>query len=330
MTVIITIVGLGQIGTSVGLSLKPHKELILRHGYDREYGVCRRAEKMEALDKSFLNLPNSVTKADIVLLSVPMSEIRKTLEIIAPELKEGAVVMDTAPVKGVVAEWAAELLPDQRHYVGLVPVINPAYLHSTDSGQDAAKEDLFRGTPMLIAAPPTTASAAVKLSADLTRLLGATPLFAEIVEMDSLMAATHVLPQLMAAALINATVDQPGWQEGRKLAGRPFVEATNPLTQMGGPEALSNSALYGAENVTRLIDTLIASLQHIRNDIAENNLESLETRLQRATSNRERWWRQRLAADWSTEYTAPAELPTASEIFGRLIGINRSRKRDKE
>lgn len=330
MTVKITIIGMGQIGTSVGLALKEKKDLLERRGYDREIGTARQAEKRGALDNVFLNLPNAVREADIVFLSLPMNEVEETLKIIAPDLRDGAVVMDTAPVKEVVAEWAAALLPADRYYVGLVPVINPAYLHTVDSGVEAAHEDLFRDTPMLIAAPPGTASAAVKLAADLTRLLGATPLFAELVELDSLMASTHILPQLIAAALVNATVDQPGWHEGRKLAGRPYAEVTGPIAHMSTPEALANSALLNQSNTLRTLDGFIASLQTIRADIATENQEALTKRLKRAYEGRDRWWKQRLAADWSTEQVPKPELPTASEIFGRMLGLGRKHNKQED
>ena len=53
-------------------------------------------------------------------------------------------VMDTAPAKQIVMEWAVELLPSGRFYVGLSPVINPAYLNDTAFGLDAAHPDLFK------------------------------------------------------------------------------------------------------------------------------------------------------------------------------------------
>jgi prephenate dehydrogenase len=329
MTVRITIVGLGQIGTSVGLALKEQGDVLERRGYDRELGISRQAEKLGALDKVYINLPNAVSDADIVFLALPMHEIHETLKTIAPDLHDGAVVIDTAPVKGVVAAWSAELLPEGCYYVGLVPVINPAYLHIVDSGLDAAREDLFRDTPMLIASPPGTASAAVKLAADLTRLLGATPLFAELVEIDSLMAATHVLPQLIAAALVNATVDQPGWHEGRKLAGRPYAEVTGPIAHMGSPEALAESSLLNQDNVLRTLDSFIGALQSMRADIVAQEPKKLQNRLRRAFEGRSRWWRERLAADWSSEQMPRTELPTASEVFGRLLGFGRRHPDDE-
>ncbi len=125
-------------------------------------------------------------------------------------------------MKEEVAIWAKEILPAGRHYVGLTPVLNPAYLQEHKSGVEAARADLFRGGLMAIVVPPQTASEAVKLAADLTRLLGAAPLFADPMEVDGFMAATHILPQLLAVVMLNVTVDQPGWEDSVKWPVEPL------------------------------------------------------------------------------------------------------------
>lgn len=326
MAVTITIIGLGQIGASVGLGLQEHTALITRCGFDLDSSICQKAAKTGALDKTFRDLSQAVSAADLVLLALPVDQIRLTLEQITSHLKAGAVVMDTAPAKGAVARWAAELLPQGCEYIGLLPVINPDYLLTIDSGLGAAQYDLFVNTPMLIAAPPGASSSAIRHAADLARLLGAAPLFAEVAEMDSLMASTHILPQLMAAALINATTDQPGWQEGRKLAGRPYAEATAPLSLMGSPESLSRAAVLNAEDTLRAIDTLIASLQRIRSDIASQDNDALRQRLERARSGHERWWQERLSAEWNTEIPKSNELPERPDFFGMLLGSRKPKK----
>jgi prephenate dehydrogenase len=282
--------------------------------------VARQAEKLGAVDKVALNLPNSVREADLVLLALPTDQIRETMEYIAGDLKEAAVVMDTAPVKEAVANWAREILPPGRNYVGLTPVINPAYLQMHESGVGAARADLFKAGLMAIVVPAGTASEAVKLAADLTRLLGATPLFADPMEVDGLMASTHILPQLLAAALLNITVDQPGWRDGRKMAGRAYAEVTGPVVQLDEPGALCSSALLARDNVVRVIDSAIAALVAIRNDIQEQDQAALSARVDRARGGRERWWHERQVADWSNENPSP-ESPKASEVFGRLFGL---------
>jgi prephenate dehydrogenase len=323
-TVQVTIVGLGQIGTSIGLALAEHKELVRRVGHDRESAISRAAEKKGALDSVSLNLPNAVHNAHIVVLALPLDQIRPTLEVIASELKEDALVIDTGPAKEVVAEWAKELLPDRRYYVGLTPVINPVYLHAVETGIEAAHADLFRKGMIAVVTPPGTPSEAIRLATDFIRLLGSEHLFVDPVEIDSLMAATHILPQLMAAALLNITVDQPGWTEGRRIAGRPYAELTSPIAQFGDISALANAAIVNRANVLRVIDSLSAALRVMRDDIQEGNEEALNERLERARDGRVVWLHQRQVANWTAEATAPGvELPTSSEWMGRLFGLNK-------
>lgn len=326
MAVNITIIGLGQIGTSVGLALADQTELVYRLGHDRELGKARKAEKMGALDKVSLNLPSAVRDADLVLLALPVDQIKDTLEVMKEDLKEGVVVMDTGPVKQVVAAWVSEILPPERYYVGLTPVLNPVYLHDIDSGLEAAHPDLFRDGLMGIVSPPGTPSEAIKLAADLTRLLGASPLFADPVEMDGLVAATHILPQLIAAGLLNATVDQPGWQEGRKIAGRSYADVSAPVMYPTEPKTLTTAAMLNKENVVRVLDSAVASLNTMRKDLLNEDAQTLEERLNRARQGRQTWLHGRLAADWAAEETTTVEAPTASEVFGRFIGSGRKKK----
>lgn len=330
MTIQITIVGMGEIGTSIGLALADHTDKLKRVGHDRNMALARQAQKMGALDSTAMNLPKSVREADIVLLSLPIDQIRETLTIIAPDLREDAVVMDTGPVKEVVAAWAGEVLPEKRHYVGLTPVINPQYLHGIDSGIEAAHADLFRNGMVAIVAPPRTASEAIKLAADLTRLLGANPMFVDPLEIDSFMAATHTLPQLMAVALLNTTIDQPGWREARKVAGRAYAEVTSPGVQFSEPAALSRSAILNRENIIRSIDGVIAALQKLRTDIENEDRSALESRLERARQGRKIWWSQRQAADWASEEMGDTSMDslTRSDMVGRLFGYRRRKKPD--
>lgn len=330
MPIQITIIGLGQIGGSIGLALAEHKQLVTRIGHDKSLEIARQAEKAGAIDKIVANLPASVRGTDLVILALPVDQVRETLEFIASDLRQGAVVMDTAPVKQVVTAWAKELLPVGCHYVGLTPVINPVYLHAVDSGLNAARQDLFHDGLMGITTAPGTASEAIKLATDLTKMLGSNPFFADIVEMDSLIAATHLVPQLMGVALINATVNQPGWREARKVAGRAYAEATGAYANLGEFKALGTAALLNQENVLRVVDNILAHLHDLREMIAQQDNAQLDIELEQAHQSRDQWWAQRKAANWLAEEVAPGiEVPTSGEVMGRLIGLGRKPKPKK-
>lgn len=316
----ITIIGTGQIGASVGLALAAHGDKLKRIGHDRELAIARRAEKMGALDRVAINLPQSVENADIVLLSIPLDQIKDTLAIIARDLKEGAVVIDTAPVKEIVAQWASQLLPNRRYYVGLTPVLNPAYLRSAEAGVESARADLFRDGVIAVVSPRGASSEAIRLATDFVHLLGADHMFADAVEMDSLMAATHLLPQILSALLLDVTVDQPGWREARKVAGRAYANVSAPLAEADGPEALIAAARSTPVNMLRVLDSAIASLQTFRAGLLDEDPTPLVKRLQHAGEGGRRWWIQRQQANWSADESTSRETPSYTSIGERLLG----------
>ena len=325
MTVQITIVGLGQVGASAGLALAEHKSLLHRVGHDKDPGIAKQAQKMGAVDDVKFNLPSAVREAKIVLLSLPAHEMRSTMEIIAPDLPEGAVVLDTAPVKEAVAQWAQEILPEGRYYVGLAPAVNPAHLHRSEMGVETATADFFNNGLISLNALPGVPEEAVKLATDLIHLLGATPVYGDTVETDGLMASTHLVPQLLAVAMLNAIVDQPGWNDARKLAGRPFALLTSAAAYQDGFESLTEAALLNQKNVTRVLDTVIGVLSGLRQDIAEGDREGVSERIEQALISRERWLTERLSAKW-TEGEKPdlSEIPSVWERM--LVGSRKKRK----
>ncbi len=327
MTIQITIIGLGQIGASAGLALGDYADDVFRVGHDKDPLAARKAKQEGAVDKTTLTLQNAVKDAHVVLLALPVHAIRPTLEHISQDLKEDAVVIDTAPIKRVVEEWAEELLPPQRYYIGLTPVINPAYLQDFDFGIEAARKDLFEGTLMGLVSGPKANAQAVNLATSLIQLLGAKPFFVSVAEMDGLMTMTHIMPRLMAAALLSATTTAPGWRDGRKLAGRAYAQVSEPLGFGGYPEALTNMVLHNNDNVTRVIDDAIRSLYDLRQAAADQDEDALNAYFQEAQKSRNRWWVDREDGDWS-DTKASEDSPDLGRrsTLKRILGFGGTRQ----
>jgi prephenate dehydrogenase len=313
MTVQITIVGLGQIGASIGLALKARNLDVRLVGHDKDVETAKEAQKLGAVDDVKYNLPASVQDARIVILALPFAGIRETLEVIAEDLPEGSLIIDTAPSKDAVAAWAKDLLPPGRYYVGLTPAINPAYLHGTEFGVKAARADLFDKGLMAVNAPMGTPESVFNLTMDLVALFGATPLLMDSMEADGIFAAIHMLPQLASSALLDATVDKPGWQEARKLAGRPYASVTAGSAYHDDVLSLADSVLQNRENVVRLLNAYLTSLIQLRDEIEDNDREALERRLEAAAGGRIRWLNERSIADW-LQYERPRiDIPSFGE-----------------
>lgn len=320
MPVKITIIGLGQIGASMGLALAAHKDKVVTTGNDKEIGVEQRAKKLGAVDQTSHNLPAAVEGADLVILALPVSEIRDTFRYIAQDLRKDAVVVDTAPVKVEVAKWAEELLPESAHYVGIAPAISAKHLPGTETALDSARADLFTKGIFLISTPPGVPGEAVKLVSDLIDLLGATSVLTDFVESDGLMTGVHLLPQLISAALLNATLDQPGWSDLRKTASRNFYAATAALADSDGPESLGTSSIHTRENTIRVLNNFINALIDLRDDL-ESDETSFRKRLTSALNGRINWLLERNKAEWTQMPGEKIERPSMMEtLLGSKLG----------
>ena len=319
MTVKVTIIGLGQIGASMGLALASHKDQVTTTGHDKSQAVARMAQKAEAVDKIDFNLPASVEGADIVILALPLDEIYKTLKYIAQDVREDAVLMDTAPSKTTVAKWVKELLPPKRHYVGLSPALNPKVLENTGRGPEAARADLFAKGLIAISTPEGTPEEALKLATGFVNLLQAEPYFVDQAEIDGIMASAHLLPGLAAFSLTEAIMAQPGWPDIRKMAGKSFTEVMR-LFETEEPSALAEITLQNHENALRVLDDYIAALQSLRDEITEKDSKKLGTHLSETGKRLENWRHERHQGNWQVLGTSKEALPKMGDILKQQVG----------
>ncbi len=320
MPVKITIIGLGQIGGSIGLALAAHKDKVVTTGHDKDYGVEQRAKKLGAVDQTNHNLPDAVENADLVILALPLTEMRETFRFIAQDLRKDAVVVDTAPVKAEVVKWARELLPETVHYVGIAPAIGAKHLAMTETALDAARADLFTKSVFLVSAPPGASEEALQLVSGFIGLLDSIPVLTDFFESDGLMTTAHLLPQLISAALLDATLGKPGWSDLRKTASRNFFAATSTLADSDGAEALGMASIHNRENVARALNNFINALIDLRDDL-ENDEESFRKRLSSSLQGRVNWLLERDKAEWSKMPEESFERPSLMEtLFGSKLG----------
>jgi prephenate dehydrogenase len=328
MTVQITVVGLGKMGTSIGLGLAAHTNQVSRVGHDREPLTAREAQGKGAFDQIHFNLPNAVKNADIVILAEPVDEIEETLRFITQDLKPGAVVLNTAPIHSAFFRWAHEVMPAERYFLSFTPIINAIYLEETKNGVGGAHVDLFKDSLVIISNPPGMEGNAIKLATDLASMLGCSPYFADPLEADGLLAAAEILPGLVAAALVNTTMQQPGWSESRKIAGHSYTAGTEPVNHLTETKKYGAAARLNHENVVRMLDFYIFELQTLRTAILQDDDNGLHIWLEKAFKGRSSWLNERYSAAWNHN-PMTGQLPTSGEVMGRLIGLGRKKDKSK-
>jgi prephenate dehydrogenase len=324
----ITIIGLGLIGGSIGLGLTAGAKTIHVVGHDIDSGQGKLAQKK--VHESRVNLIDACQDADLVILAIPITGIRETLELIAPNLKQGCVVTDTATLKEPVLAWAAETLPDGVPFVGGDPLLNPDLRPKELTplqGLEQARADLFQDGLYALCPAAKTHPTAVKRVSDMVNLLNARPFYVDPVEHDGMRAAVEGLPTLVGLALMYQVSESPGWQEARKLADHIFSMATAPLAD--DAEIQRASLLLNADHLLPRVDAMIQGLAQLREWIAAKNAPALEEFIDRAVSARTRWLIDRAKGDWDEEL---AELGISGTLgsLGNMFGFGSSRRQPKE
>lgn len=297
----IAIVGLGRIGGSIGLALKKSNVDLEVVGHDKDHRATQQAQKRGAVDKTDWNLLNACEGAGLVILALPLGEIRGTLDALAKDLPPGVIVTDTASSKAPVLEWA-QVLPAGVHFVGGDPIISPARSAAAGTtGIDAADAALFQGAYYCLTPAPTVDPGAVEVVTGFVSLLGAKSLFLDPAEHDGLVTGAQHLAYILSATLLQATTASAGWREMSKFAGADYMAATELAAR--DPVSQREMVLHHRDHLVRWIDLSIETLKDLRSAISRGDGEALDERFKRLVEAREEWLRGDVGAEPGVDLT---------------------------
>lgn len=329
----ITIIGLGTTGASMGLALQKEESNFTIVGHDRDPQASREAGRIGAVQKTEWNLHNACDGADLIILTVPLSELAELFGHIKSDLKPETVLFANVNVLRPAIALAEQYLSPETHFVAGHPVLVGIGAPLT------TRADLFDEVSFGLAPGVHTDPSAVQLASDLIERMGGKPLFVDVDEHDGIIAATEQLPQLMAIALMRLSTHGTGWREARRLAGRHFARATETDA--------SAAQLYGAltanrEPLLQRIDQLQAELAAWRELIATDGEPNeapvaakkdtkvpLLAALEEVVAARETWEGQAYIKRWEDAPLASATTESKGMfrqmLFGNMMGGRRSK-----
>jgi prephenate dehydrogenase len=313
----VTIIGLGLLGSSIGLALRQAQPDFHIVGHDKDASLSKKAKDLGAIEKWERNLISAIEDAELVIITTPPADIKVVLEATGPYLRPDCVVTDTSTVKGDILKWADELLPDTVHFVGGHPVVNQG-----NGDADAASADLFQGATYCIVPSVKAHPAAIELVTSMVRTLGAEPFFLDLHEHDGQVAGVEHLPLMLAAALLMSTTQAPSWRDLRRLPGETFWRATELLSM--DPEVNQGICLANKENISRWIDVFVDSLKELQERLAEADAEEWEGLFQALMDTRTRWLQGRGTPDEEATQRTMEELRSMTSI-GSMLGLNQFR-----
>ena len=197
----ISIIGLGLIGTSIlhAIKVKMGNEIIT-FAYDINPEHRNIVSEMGIASVVCDDICNAVKEAELVILAVPVGSMKIVSELIAPHLKENAVITDTGSTKSSVIKDVNPHLPDNVFFVPSHPIAGTEY-----SGPKAGFSSLFENRYWLIVSDTKTENTK-KLSNFFTKL-GSEVEVVGIDYHDKILAITSHLPHLIAYTIVGTASD---------------------------------------------------------------------------------------------------------------------------
>jgi prephenate dehydrogenase len=280
-------------------------------GHDKNPDATGRAKKKGAIDKVEWGLPNAVTDANLVIISTPPGEVAKIFQNIAPHLRPGAVITDTASTKAQVLQWADKLLPEGVSFVGGHPMAG-----KERGGVDEADATLFQGATYCVLPSTKATDEAINLVVGLVSTVGATPLFIDPVEHDSYVAAISHLPFLAATALVRVAVSSPAWRDISKVAAGGFRDTTRVAS--ASTEMYRDICITNRESILNWLDAYIGELAQLRDLLITSDAEALTEALGKAKAARDEWQARREGRP--SEQSATANFNGSDQLRQMLMG----------
>jgi prephenate dehydrogenase len=280
----ISIIGLGLIGSSLGLALRQAGGDFEVVGHDRQPEVASRAKKRGAVDKTEWSLPNTVADSQLVIIATPVIAVETILETIVPHLRQGCVVTDTASTKSQVVKLAERLVPPGISFIGGHPMAG-----KEKSGPEEADPALFQNRTYCLTPLRTATDAAVDLVVGLVNAVGARPLFIDPAEHDGYAAAVSHLPFVAATALVRTVITSPAWRDISQVAATGFRDTTRVAS--GDTEMYRDICLTNREAILRWLDLYLGQLAEVRSLLAEGDAGQIESALRAAKEGRDEWLR---------------------------------------
>ncbi len=280
----LSIIGLGRLGTSIGLALKKTGAELEIVGHDKNRDAMNAAQKTGAVDRGEWNLYNSVDGAGLIVLSMPLAGVLETINLLRNDVSPGVIVTDTTSVKMPVLE-AAKAFDPRVHFIGGNPVFRPTPEGTMPDAE--ANADLFQNAVYCLTPTPTSDPDAVQVLTGYISMLGAKPLYLDPEEHDGLAAGAQHLAMATEAMLLKTTTASSGWRELNKFAGLDYFHATDLATREAASTA--QELIAQREPLSLWLDQYVQTMRELKNLLAQNDAAALEKWLKTAQGERDQW-----------------------------------------
>lgn len=278
----ILIVGLGQIGGSLGMDLIDKSisgEVI---GYDLDPAIAGKARKVGAINRKVDSLDQGLAEADLIVLAAPIRAIIKMVPIICTRKKPEAAVVDMAGTRMEIMDAVSSVM-NRGNFIGAHPLAG-----NQVEGLEGAGKGKFKDCVFALTLLRGTEKAWLNTVNRLILKLGARPVLMKADEHDRLITLTSHLPYALAVGLMNLAAERGmNRKHFRDLIGGSFMGSTRVALS---PEDLTMDMFFtNKTNLVKAMDGMIDNLTDMRKILADNDEQALRKLVRKAKTKRQKF-----------------------------------------
>ncbi|MGL5068920.1 MAG: prephenate dehydrogenase [Sarcina sp.] len=274
----ITLVGLGVIGGSIGLSLRGKIYGVNVQGIDLkretivkafEFGIIEKGATVDTVEAEEI-----IKKSDMIILSIYPKAIKKFIEKYKDKFKKDLIIVDTSGVKNNLKEIE---IPDTVDFILTHPMAG-----REKKGIEYASRKVFIGANFIITRTDKNKEENIEEVKFLAKKMG----FINIVETtieshDEIIAFTSQLPHAIAVSLMNS--DNLGVDTG-SFTGDSYKEITRIANI--NEELWSELFISNKYNLVSKIDDFIKELELVKSAIENEDKDELKAKFIESTTRR--------------------------------------------
>ncbi len=246
-------------------------------GYDPDEGALARALERGAIDCAATSVAAALEGAEACFVCAPVSAL-PALAAQALEHSRDCVVSDVGSVKQPVVDSVS----DGERFIGGHPLAG-----AEASGVAHARADLFEDATWYLTPTERSSGILYERLFGLVSALGARPTAITADVHDRLMATVSHLPHVLANVLVGqAARELADESQGLPATGPSFRDATRVAG--ANPALWRDIFLSNREALERELDTYLAALETVRDDLRAGDPARLERWIEGARADRQR------------------------------------------
>ena len=266
----ILVVGLGLIGSSLSQSLIRSKNVEKVYGYDKDKDVISYAKEKKFINEEVNNLRDGIIESDIIIFSVPVSQIDSCLDEAKNFFNTEKVFSDTLSSKKLILDYfKVNNLKNISNFIFSHPMAG-----TENFGIKYSKHDLFLNSTSIICPMEKSNLEFVEIIKSIWSYVGCNIFEMDVRSHDNILSAVSHAPHFISFALAKKINDM------KYIENNPWILDKGSLSDMAriaksDPQAWANIFLSNEKNILEFIDDYIGELNLLKSKINSNDIEDI-------------------------------------------------------